>query len=376
MLGGLTEVSQAQGQLREDSYTFANRLNAAGAAAEDTLVKLQRITAEIEKQQTIQMQDAGDDANLIDETIKLNEATREMVLATQKSALENLEDMGVKALQKVQDALPTAGEISTQMGQAVDRLFEAAEKSAEVYQNMANGGMSFEDATVNADNVELNDIQDTDVATASAQQELREDIAKAESETFKAQEAVKDAEKTLSDLQKTAARMTQDGFTRMDPQLSGIKADIERAKADLLRAQDIAMKKYQMEQYKKSGRFIGGLAEGGMIRRGEYAVTGEMGPELISGPGNVLSTENTRNLVTALRNSVDNGSTSSYNNESSTISNNITETMVSMLEGRLDKQNSLLENLLRVETSASETGRKQFKATKGLSGNMLKGIGS
>ena len=113
-----------------------------------------------------------------------------------------------------------------------------------------------------------------------------------------------------------------------------------------------------------------------MIRRGEYAVTGEMGPELISGPGNVLSTENTRNLVTALRNSVDNGSTSSYNNESSTISNNITETMVSMLEGRLDKQNSLLENLLRVETSASETGRKQFKATKGLSGNMLKGIGS
>ena len=65
-----------------------------------------------------------------------------------------------------------------------------------------------------------------------------------------------------------------------------------------------------------------------------------------------------------------------YLQNESTDFNNITETMVSMLEGRLDKQNSLLENLLRVETSASETGRKQFKATKGLSGNMLKGIGS
>ena len=92
----------------------------AGAAAEDTLVKLQRITAEIEKQQAIQMQAAGDDANLIDETIKLNEATRDMVLATQKEALENLEDMGVKALQKVQDALPSAGE---QSNFAVNRLF-------------------------------------------------------------------------------------------------------------------------------------------------------------------------------------------------------------------------------------------------------------
>ena len=42
------------------------------------------------------MQAAGDDANLIDETIKLNEVTRDMVLP-QKEALENLEDMGVKA---------------------------------------------------------------------------------------------------------------------------------------------------------------------------------------------------------------------------------------------------------------------------------------
>ena len=47
------------------------------------------------------------------------------------------------------------------------------------------------------------------------------------------------------------------------------------------------------------GRFIGGLAEGGMIRRGEYAVR-RNGSELIS-IGNVLSTENTRNLA-ALRN--------------------------------------------------------------------------
>ena len=92
MLGNLTGISQAQNQLREDSYVFANRLNAAGAAAEDTLVKLQRITAEIEKQQEIQMS-AADTKNLIDETIRLNEATQKMVLATQQTALKNLEQV-------------------------------------------------------------------------------------------------------------------------------------------------------------------------------------------------------------------------------------------------------------------------------------------
>jgi hypothetical protein len=50
--------------------------------------------------------------------------------------------------------------------------------------------------------------------------------------------------------------------------------------------------------------------------------------------------------------------------------------MVSMLEGKLNTQNSLLESLLRVESGAADTGKRQFRATKGLSGNMLKGIGT
>ena len=132
MLGGLTDISQAQGQLREDSYVFANRLQAAGDAAEDTLTKLQRITAEIERQQEIQMS-AEDTRNIIDETIRLNEATRDMVLATQQTALKNLEEMGVQALQKVQAAMPGIEEISTKLGGVVNKLFSAAEAQDRLY---------------------------------------------------------------------------------------------------------------------------------------------------------------------------------------------------------------------------------------------------
>ena len=50
-------------------------------------------------------------------------------------------------------------------GLVVNRLFSSAVNCRSITQNGHNGNM-LEDATANADNVELNDIQDTDVATA------------------------------------------------------------------------------------------------------------------------------------------------------------------------------------------------------------------
>ena len=61
-------------------------------------------------------------------------------------------------------------------------------------------------------------------------------------------------------------------------------------------------------------------------------------------------------------------------NEENTISNSITERMISTLETRLDKQSSILERLLEVETVSQLTGKKQYRATRGLGGNLLKGI--
>jgi len=373
MLGNLTGISQAQNQLREDSYVFANRLNAAGAAAEDTLVKLQRITAEIEKQQEIQMS-AADTKNLIDETIRLNEATQKMVLATQQTALKNLEEMGVSALQKVQAAMPSVGEITNNLGGVVDNLFRASENVSKVYEE---GTMAFENMTnQHIGNVENMTVGDTGVATGDDVKETAETLS---TELTAARKEVMDTEQKIAQLQ---FRQTEATLAGQSQQAQAIAAEIDQMQAELSQAiikTGQAFTKARINDYKTRGFTGRGFADGGYIRSGEIGVTGEMGPELISGPGNVLSTENTRNLVTAmrgLRSQIDNNATSSYNSDTNAISNSITDTMVSMLEGKLNTQNSLLESLLRVESGAADTSKRQYRATKGLSGNMLKGIGT
>jgi len=374
MLGGLTDISAAQGQLREDSYTFANRLQAAGAAAEDTLVKLQRITAEIERQQEIQM-GAEDPRNLIDETIRLNEATRDMVLATQETALKNLEEMGVSALQKIQNAMPSTAEITTSLGGVVDNLFRASEQVSKVYEDGIITVPDLSNMEVeSAENLTVNDLGVPELATnetvTSTAEELSNELQTARSE-------VADTEQRLSALQ---MRQSEALMAGQSEQAASIGSEIDAMKAELssaIQRSAEAFTRSRVADYQRTGFAGRGFASGGYIRAGEIGVTGELGPELITGPGNVLSTENTRNLLTmmkGLRAQIDNPTTTSYNNDSNAISNSISDNMVSMLESKLNVQNSLLEKLLRVESGAADTGKRQYRATKGLGGNMLKGI--
>lgn len=391
MLGGLTDISAAQGQLREDSYTFANRLQAAGDAAESTLQSLKNITAEIERQQEIQVS-SEDTRNLIDETIRLNEATRDMVLATQQTALKKLEEMGISALQKVQDVMPSVQDITSQLGVAVDNLFKAADASDRLYGG--NGAFNFESpATIDAQDVTVNDLAGTEIATLTEQQEMANQIEESRVDSQErietAQDKLEAASSDLADLQAQAADLTAQGFTQQEgaikqtqEKINATQSQIEQVKRELLQAQaenHTATKLAMMKASQAGGRkFSGGFAEGGSIDPGEFGVVGERGPEIVNGPGSVLSTDNTGNLMSlmkGLRATIDSTTTTNAPaNEENTISNSITERMISTLETRLDKQSSILERLLEVETVSQLTGKKQYRATRGLGGNLLKGI--
>ena len=297
-----------------------------------------------------------------------------MVLATQQTALKNLEEMGVSALQKVQAAMPSVGEITNNLGGVVDNLFRASENVSKVYEE---GTMAFENMTnQHIGNVENMTVGDTGVATGDDVKETAETLS---TELTAARKEVMDTEQKIAQLQ---FRQTEATLAGQSQQAQAIAAEIDQMQAELSQAiikTGQAFTKARINDYKTRGFTGRGFADGGYIRSGEIGVTGEMGPELISGPGNVLSTENTRNLVTAmrgLRSQIDNNATSSYNSDTNAISNSITDTMVSMLEGKLNTQNSLLESLLRVESGAADTSKRQYRATKGLSGNMLKGIGT
>ena len=270
--------------------------------------------------------------------------------------------------------MPSVGEITNSLGGVVDNLFRASENVAKVYEDGRLALDRFE-------NMEVGDVGnmmvgDLGVATNEGVKETAETLSK---EITDARKEVKDTEQKIAQLQ---FRQTEATLAGQSQQAQAIGAEIEQMQAELSSAivkTGEAFTRARINDYKTRGFTGRGFADGGYIRSGEIGVTGEMGPELISGPGNVLSTENTRNLVTAmrgLRSQIDNNATSSYNSDTNTISNNISETMMTMLEGKLNTQNSLLESLLRVESSAADTGKRQFRATKGLSGNMLKGIGT
>ena len=270
--------------------------------------------------------------------------------------------------------MPSVGEITNSLGGVVDNLFRASENVAKVYEDGRLEADRFENMHVgNAENMYVGDLG---VATNEGVKETAETLSK---EITDARKEVKDTEQKIAQLQ---FRQTEATLAGQSQQAQAIGAEIEQMQAELSSAivkTGEAFTRARINDYKTRGFTGRGFADGGYIRSGEIGVTGEMGPELISGPGNVLSTENTRNLVTAmrgLRSQIDNNATSSYNSDTNTISNNISETMMTMLEGKLNTQNSLLESLLRVESSAADTGKRQFRATKGLSGNMLKGIGT
>ena len=367
MLGGLTDISQAQGQLREDSYVFANRLQAAGDAAEDTLTKLQRITAEIERQQEIQMS-AEDTRNIIDETIRLNEATRDMVLATQQTALKNLEEMGVQALQKVQAAMPGIEEISGKLGGVVDKLFSAAEAQDRLYNNDTD--------LLSFPHLDTMPVEDLTIENTKA-----EDVAKEKTQTDGIQKLVDENHK-IADLEAQRDEMIRQGNFERAAELSQKMESLkEELKATFVEGQKYtAARIADFQRATAAGRrYTRGFARGGNIPGGGYGIVGEAGPEFVSGPANVMSARSSmgvvNNMMRTIRN-VENRVQEGNSNGTNSISSNITDSMVSMLEGKLNEQNMILQNLLQVETTASETGKRQYKATRGLSGNMLKGIGA
>lgn len=368
MLGGMSNISSAFGNLYEGTYDLGNAVEGAAGANEDSASVIQDMQTQITQEQARQMEQTG---GLLDKTIQVQEAIRDMTVMATTEALPRLEEMAMAGIDKFMAVLPSSQELAKEIGGAVGNLFNTAEAS--LYgPEIANAfGSFFPDdpasdtsASENAKFLGAKIDGDTE-ATLESDQQTRN--------------AVVAAQEKVAELTDKKTDMLATGLQEADGAIQGVSKQLAAAKAELLQAQANSYSASQVAQFKKGGNFAGGFANGGRIGANEIGIAGEAGAEFIAGPAQVMSAKTSMGVMQTLVKGV--GKLESRVQESSTnsqnqVSSNVVKEMSSNMDSKFDSMIRLLSQLVSVEAGAASTAQRSLRATKGLQGNMLKGIGA
>ena len=275
--------------------------------------------------------------------------------------------------------MPNKDEIIAGISKGVDSLFDIAE----ITDRERNGfNRNHEDLGTLTDAVKTAgaDVVDSTEATSNNVTETAKQTA---SEIKNTEDRVLSAQEQLKKAQDDIARLTSQGFTAMDPPMQAAKEAAERAASAverLAQAQEFTMSK--IDAYNRSragmGRFSGGFAEGGNIPAGGFGMVGEAGPEFVTGPANIMSAKSSMGVMQTLMKSIraldTNVQDVQSNIENGISTNNESSTINIESNKKLDTMIGLLGQLIQVENMAVGTQSRQLRATKGLTGNMLRGV--
>jgi gas vesicle protein len=208
----------------------------------------------------------------------------------------------------------------------------------------------------------------TDATINDTAEQVRTRIQESEDKVTTTQQRLEEAQARIADL-------TSQGFQAMDPPIQEA-AEAARIAAEAAEAQASAVRASVRSGH--GGKlFSGGRAKGGGIGANEFAMVGEAGPEFISGPANVMSANTSMGVMQTLMKSIkslDSNVQEVQSNVANEISTSSAAQSQSMNGEKLDTMINLLGQLITVENMAVGTQRKTMKATKGLSGNMLRGL--
>lgn len=375
ILGGVSSISNAFADASGAAYDYKNAVDSTKGAGQTAAQAEAEMRNQIQEQQVHQMEQV---TGIFDRTIDMQENLREVSTAVMENTIGKIEDVAIGALDRISAAMPSAGEIAAGINKGVDALFDIA---------------GAEDARANAANrdVERNNLlegigstlgqngEDVVAATQTAADNTAASIAEEGEQTS---QRITTAEERLSEANARVAELTSQGFTAMDPPMQAAREAAERAAqgVETLR-QNQAHTNAALERFKESQqggrRFSGGFAEGGSIPQGGYGLVGEAGPEFISGPANVMSAKTSMGVMQTLMKSIrslDSNVQEVQSNVANSISTSSAAQSQSMNDDKLDTMISLLGQLITVENMAVGTQRKTMKATKGLTGNMLRGV--
>lgn len=399
MLGGMSNISSAFGSLYEGTYDLGNAVEGMDTDG-DSAQRLADLNNQISTEQARQLEMSN---GLLDRTIQMQEAVRDMTIMATQEAMPRLEEMAMRGIQKFMDVLPSAATMAQEIGQAVGGLLD--EGSRGIFGDLA-GQLDPSQTGASTDNVAEANAQSVGAAVdgvappiveavnAEAQRAAQEAEAMAQRQE-QAQAALDDANSALTDAvsQREAAAaaaqeatdrvaaMTEAGFQAQDPQLRAAQEEANRAAAEAERAASIAEATQRTVSSLSHTARTGtprGFAEGGRINANEIGMVGEAGPEFIAGPANVMSANTSMGVMQTLMKSIktlDSKVQERPSNAGFELSNSINSDLMNGMNGKFDSMISLLSQLINVEAGAAQTANRTMRATKGLQGNMLKGLG-
>ena len=371
ILGGVTGVSNGFAKASQAAFDFKNAIDSSKDATQTSADAERENRDSIAKEQLRQMEQT---TGIFDKTMEIQENLRKVTSAVMAESIKQIETVAIAGLEKFQAVMPTPEEIIAGINKGVSSIFDIAQLTddrdkANFDRNHADLGEIFNGITQTGANV----VDSTNNNTTAVKEGTEKTATKIEN----TQTNLLNANEELKKAQDQVAKLTSDGFTAMDPPMRAAKEAAERAANEVQKLAD----KYtqgKIASYKQSGMVLGGFAEGGRIKANELGIVGEAGPEFISGPANVMSAKTSMGVMQTLMKSIralDNNVQEVQSNIQNGISTN-NESSISSIESnkKLDTMISLLGQLIQVENMAVGTQSRQLKATKGLTGNMLRGV--
>ena len=373
ILGGVSNVSSAFANASTAAFDYKNAIDSTKDGTMSAADAEKQIREQIEAQQLTQMETV---TGALDKTIDIQENLRKITVQVMEETIPHIENVAIAALEKMQAAMPSADEIANGITKGVNSLFQVAGlEDREAVRNEIQAGTSATQDVMAATQEAGANIVNSNV---EAGQQTTE---KVESTADTTQKEITDARASLEALQKEQAQLVTQGFKSLDPPMQAIQDKIEAAKAELNAAITKSAQAYtqsKIDAYKKTGRIVGGFAEGGRIPSGGYGLVGEAGPEFISGPANVMSAKTSMGVMQTLMKSI-RGLDSSVQESQTTTANQISNAMQSNVsqssrDDKFDTMITLLSQLVQVESMDANTQKRIMKATKGLQGNLLRGV--
>jgi hypothetical protein len=378
MQSGLSGVADAMANAYQSSYDFANAVDASAEGTASSTATIQKLQEQITAEQARQTAATG---GLIDKTVQMQEALREFTVAATTEVLPKLESMAIKGIDMFLDRMPPASEIAKQLTSGINQLFGDGPGSNSLW-NLSPGEIST-----------LGDQQIADAAAAGFESQggliaeehdtTRTEILTMQEQARQAQEDLMNANADLSSQQAELASLTeqqshaiQNGQFERAAELQTKMSEVEASIQESVQASAQAFTEARVAEYKLGGRPIRGFAEGGNIRAGEVGMVGEAGAEFIAGPANVMSARTSMGVMDNLMKTIkalDTNVQTQNEQAQNSISNS---TSYTNLEPKFDAMIGLLSQLVNVEVGAERTAQRTFKATRGLQGNMLRGIGA
>jgi hypothetical protein len=374
ILGSVTGVSDGFAKASQAAFDFKN---AVDSSKDDTMTSAdaeREIRTSIANEQLRQMEQT---TGIFDKTMEIQENLRVVSSAVMSNSIEKIEGVAIAGLEAFQAALPSKEDIIAGINKGVDSLFDIAQLTDA--RNAADGYRSdmlnktdtsiaaIETAGANVVNSNVEGAEKTTEATKTAAKETQEKVEAANEKVLNAQAELASATATLQEAVEAG----------MIPEIREARAAAEAAKV----AAEAAAREQAAVSMKAAGvANLGGktYAEGGNIPKGGFGIVGEAGPEFVSGPANVMSARTSMGVMQTLMKSI-RGLDMNVQEVQSAMENSIStnnEPSLGAIESnkKLDTMISLLGQLIQVENMAVGTQSRQLKATKGLTGNMLRGV--